>query len=95
MRFATLAILSSAAFAAAQSSECEAQNILDACKATIQSQIDKCGGNDYICLCDNYTNMLTCYNNCPNDENKSTVQNQVTAYCVAAAPYVFNAPAAE
>lgn len=99
MRFTSALVLAAAAgLAAAQtktnaaptqsatSSSCDAQNILDTCKAGIQSQIDACTGNDYMCLCDNYTNLLTCYNNCPNDPVKSSVQNQVTQYCLAASP---------
>jgi hypothetical protein len=94
MRFATLAILASAAVVTAQTStasaggddKCDAQNIVDACKATIQTEVDKCKGNDWICLCDNYTNLLTCYNNCPDSAEKSPVQNQVTQFCNAAAP---------
>jgi hypothetical protein len=61
-------------------------SILDTCKEGIQKQIDACKGNDWMCLCDNYTNFLTCYNNCPNDAGKSPVQNQVTQFCAAAAP---------
>jgi len=34
-------------------------SIVDACKKTIQAQIDSCAGNDWICLCDQYTNLLT------------------------------------
>lgn len=96
MRFAAVAILASAAAVAAQTSSpvptstgektCDAQNIVDACKATIQTEIDKCKGNDWMCLCDNYTNLLTCYNNCPDSAEKSPVQNQVTQFCNAAAP---------
>jgi hypothetical protein len=95
MRFAAVALLASAAAVTAQSttaaaggdkSGCAAQNIVDACKATIQTEIDKCEGNDWMCLCDNYTNLLTCYNNCPDSEEKAPVQNQVTQFCNAAAP---------
>lgn len=97
MRFAAAAlILVSASVAVAQttsaaapqptSSECEAQNIVDACREGIQKQIDGCEGNDFICLCDNYTNLLTCYNNCPNSNERPPVQNQVTQFCLAAAP---------
>ncbi|KAF2690763.1 hypothetical protein K458DRAFT_412108 [Lentithecium fluviatile CBS 122367] len=98
MRFAAAFALAAASFVVAQttthaapsasatSSSCDAQNILDTCKGTQQTQIDKCEGNDWMCLCDNYTNLLTCYNNCPNDPVKSSVQNQVTQFCAAAAP---------
>lgn len=99
MRFAAaFALLSAASLAAAQtttaagssptgsSSECQAQNIVDACRAGIETQIEKCEGTDWICLCDNYSNLLTCYNNCPDSNERPPVQNQVTQYCNAAAP---------
>jgi len=96
MRFASaLALLVSVSFAAAQSqtgaaapkaTSCNAQNIVDACVAGIKTQIDTCTANDWICLCQNYQNLLTCYNNCPDSVEKSPVQNQVTSYCGAAAP---------
>ena len=61
-------------------------SIVDACKTSIQGQIDDCKDNDWICLCAQYTNLLTCYNNCPNSPDRSPVQNEVTQYCNAAAP---------
>ena len=95
MRFAiaSLALLGAAAAqtttsaAAAQSTNaCAAQNIVDACREGIQKQVDACKANDWMCLCDNYTNLLTCYNNCPDSNERPPVQNQVTSYCNAAAP---------
>jgi hypothetical protein len=96
MQLTTPLVLFAASLAAAQTTtnapptstgkSCAAQNILDTCKEGIQKQIDTCKGNDWMCLCDNYTNLLTCYNNCPDDLGKSPVQNQVTQFCAAAAP---------
>ncbi|OCK75998.1 hypothetical protein K432DRAFT_385777 [Lepidopterella palustris CBS 459.81] len=108
MRFTTaLVLLVSAGFAAAQStvasaatpsssasSTCQAQNIVDACIASIQPQINACAGNDWICLCQQYQNLLTCYNNCPGLPEKATVQNQVTSFCTAAAPLLSSSAAA-
>jgi len=75
--------------AAPKSTSCDAQNIVDACKQTQQTQIDNCSATDWICLCQNYQNLLTCYNNCPDDTtNRAPVQSQVTAYCAAAAPLI-------
>jgi len=105
MRFSTaVAVLASAGFAAAQTTlssaapkatgACDAQNIVDACVAGIQPQIAACGGNDWICLCQQYTNLLTCYNNCPGSSEGVTVQQQVTSYCGAAAPLISSSLAA-
>ncbi|KAF2127054.1 hypothetical protein P153DRAFT_57303 [Dothidotthia symphoricarpi CBS 119687] len=90
MRYATaIAVVLSVAttFVAAQSS-CAAQTILDACIDGYQSRIASCqrNGNDYICLCDVYRDVLVCYNNCPDSTDKPSVQNTVTSYCLAADP---------
>jgi len=105
MRFITaLAVLASASYAAAQTAtssaipaatgKCDAQNIVDACVAGIKPQIQACGGNDWMCLCTQYTNLLTCYNNCPGIPEQAPVQNQVTSFCTAAAPLFSSSSAA-
>ncbi|KAL1646975.1 hypothetical protein SLS61_007572 [Didymella pomorum] len=82
--FAGLAAFATSAFAA----DCAAQNIVDACVSGYKGRIDACNknGNDWICLCDVYTDVLTCYNNCPDSNERSPVQNQVTSFCTAAEP---------
>jgi hypothetical protein len=85
----TLLLAGAAAFAStALAADCAAQNIVDACVTGYQARIDACNkkGNDWICLCDVYTDVLTCYNNCPDSNERSPVQNQVTSYCTAAEP---------
>ncbi|KAK7732803.1 hypothetical protein SLS57_000746 [Botryosphaeria dothidea] len=96
MRFSVAAaVLASAGFVAAQSStssassststsSCQAANIVTACVDGYKSRTEGCGGNDWDCLCSVYTDLLTCYNNCPNDPTRSSVQNQVTQFCNAA-----------
>lgn len=73
---------------AASDDKCNAQNIVDACVSGYQDRIAGCqkNSNDWICLCDVYTDVLTCYNNCPDSNEKPPVQNQVTQYCTAAQP---------
>lgn len=72
----------------ALAADCAAQNIVDACVEGYEPRIEKCqaNGNDWICLCDVYRDVLTCYNNCPDSNEKSPVQNQVTSFCTAAEP---------
>ncbi|KAL6707197.1 hypothetical protein ACN47E_004744 [Coniothyrium glycines] len=90
MRFSTAVALvfsATAGFAAAQE-KCAAQTILDTCVAGYQTRIDDCNekGNDYICLCNVYKDVLVCYNNCPDSNARPPVQNQVTQFCQAAEP---------
>lgn len=63
-------------------------SIVDTCVAGYQSRIDACNkkGNDFICLCDVYRDVLVCYNNCPDSPDRPPVENTVTSYCNAAEP---------
>ncbi|KAL4930098.1 GPI anchored serine-threonine rich protein [Aspergillus undulatus] len=65
-------------------SDCPAQNILDACVDSISGQLDDCGANEWDCLCTQTENLLTCYNNCPNDPARYGINQQRTSYCNAA-----------
>ena len=89
MRSSSLFLAVVASFASsALAADCAAQNIVDACVSGYKNRIDACNknGNDWICLCDVYTDVLTCYNNCPDSNERSPVQNQVTSFCTAAEP---------
>ncbi|KAI9853281.1 MAG: hypothetical protein M1824_001448 [Vezdaea acicularis] len=44
---------------AASTSSCQAQNILDTCLATTKAIVADCAPNDYACLCQKYTDVLT------------------------------------
>ncbi|EED23963.1 GPI anchored serine-threonine rich protein [Talaromyces stipitatus ATCC 10500] len=90
MRFCTtIAALLTIGLAAAHSrrAACAAQNILDACLATEQAQLQACGVNDWSCLCEQSNNVLTCYNNCPGDDGHFGAQQRMTSYCNAAKAY--------
>ncbi|KAI5813395.1 hypothetical protein BZA77DRAFT_321413 [Pyronema omphalodes] len=76
------AVALSAAAVSAQVKECDAQNILDACKAQYEPRLAACSGNDWECYCTEATNLQTCYNVCPNVD-KSGVSSQVVSYCGA------------
>ncbi|CBF87688.1 hypothetical protein AN1338.2 [Aspergillus nidulans FGSC A4] len=66
------------------SSTCLAQNILDTCLESVQGRVDACGANEWRCLCDETTSLLTCYDNCPDDGGRNGVAQQRTSYCNAA-----------
>ncbi|KAI9376812.1 hypothetical protein BJX61DRAFT_538508 [Aspergillus egyptiacus] len=77
----------STATATQSASGCAAQNILDACIDSIQIQVDACGPNEWECLCEQTNNLLTCYNNCPEDSGRFGVEQQKTSYCNAAGAF--------
>ncbi|KAF1955585.1 hypothetical protein CC80DRAFT_87300 [Byssothecium circinans] len=94
--FAAFAVLSaslaaaqstSAASAAPSSGVC-AMNIVENCVDQYKKRVDGCNAkpNDFICLCSEYQNYLTCYNNCPSSPDRSPIQNSATQYCEAAKP---------
>lgn len=58
--------------AASSSSTCGAQPVLEQCLITTQGYIDLCQSTDYNCLCAKYNDLLTCFNNCPNDSRQSS-----------------------
>ncbi|CCX34957.1 hypothetical protein FPQ18DRAFT_350791 [Pyronema domesticum] len=76
------AVALSAAAVSAQVKECDAQNILDACKSQYEPRLAACTGNDWECYCTEATNLKQCYNVCPNVD-KSGVSSQVVSYCGA------------
>ncbi|KAF2759834.1 hypothetical protein EJ05DRAFT_474889 [Pseudovirgaria hyperparasitica] len=85
--FVAALVASAASFVAAQDANCEAENIVEACLPSVQIRIDACDSQDWRCQCDTYQQLLTCYDNCPNDARKPSVQNQVTQFCAAASAY--------
>ncbi|RLL97258.1 hypothetical protein CFD26_101175 [Aspergillus turcosus] len=66
---------------------CEAQNIVDACLASMKPQLNACGPNDWKCLCEQSNNVLTCYNNCPKSPDRFGAEQTKQSYCNAAAAY--------
>ncbi|KAF3935308.1 hypothetical protein ABW19_dt0206732 [Dactylella cylindrospora] len=69
----------------ADGSQCAAESILEACLSTQVSRRDACGSEDWVCLCPIQNDLVTCYNNCPNDTRLPHEQSKATSYCAAAA----------
>ncbi|KAI5209390.1 hypothetical protein E4T39_00697 [Aureobasidium subglaciale] len=89
MRFILIAILAGIDLAAAQStSTCAAQSVLNLCVSQQQASTSRCGPTDYDCLCQGYTTLVVCYNNCPNDAGAFTASQNKIQYCQAASQYV-------
>ncbi|KAL2115536.1 hypothetical protein VTJ04DRAFT_9791 [Mycothermus thermophilus] len=74
-----LALLAGTAVAASE--ECGADYIVEACLSSEKAKLAACKHDDYVCKCENWKNIVTCYNNCPNDERKHTDQGQVDIFC--------------
>ncbi|CAD0106629.1 unnamed protein product [Aureobasidium uvarum] len=98
MQFSSLALLAATfGIAAAQSSttsavssstsSCPAQNVLNLCVSQQTAANTQCGPTDYDCLCTGYTNLLVCYNQCPNDPNAFGASQNKVQYCQAASQY--------
>ncbi|PWW78734.1 hypothetical protein C7212DRAFT_309159 [Tuber magnatum] len=64
---------------------CDAYVIVETCVSQSTPRVNACPPNDYSCLCIEYTSLLTCYNNCPMDNNSSGIKSSVTSFCNAAA----------
>ncbi|KAI3318019.1 hypothetical protein HD806DRAFT_353394 [Xylariaceae sp. AK1471] len=73
--------------AATTTTECQAQGILDACLETTQGYLSLCESQDWGCLCDKYTAIMTCFANCPNDSRRYSIDSQRQLYCSNASAY--------
>ncbi|AEO64528.1 uncharacterized protein THITE_2110760 [Thermothielavioides terrestris NRRL 8126] len=75
-----LAVLASSA-AAQTSSACAADYIVEACLTSEKAKLAACQNTDYVCQCNEYQNMITCFNNCPNDPREKDVAGQRDIFC--------------
>ncbi|ORY93477.1 hypothetical protein BCR43DRAFT_527023 [Syncephalastrum racemosum] len=60
---------------------CADQTVFDQCKKNEQNYLDTCTNNDFACLCKWQTAMVSCWNSCPDDQEKGTQQALQTTYC--------------
>ncbi|KAJ2734573.1 hypothetical protein IW152_002230 [Coemansia sp. BCRC 34962] len=71
-------------------SSCRAQNILDACLSMQNKQFKMCNYDNWECKCLSQKKILTCYDNCPDAENRTLQEMQVQIYCAALGGREFN-----
>jgi len=76
------------ASSSSSTSTCQAEDILQACLKSTQPMLQGCSSNDWSCLCTQSINVLTCYNNCPNDPGAVGAGQTKQSYCNAASAYV-------
>ncbi|KAL2022005.1 hypothetical protein VTK56DRAFT_6245 [Thermocarpiscus australiensis] len=75
-----VAVLASAA-AAQTTSTCAADYIVEACLSGERAKLANCQTGDYDCQCNQWKNIITCFNNCPNDPRKFENQGQMQIFC--------------
>ncbi|OJD21061.1 hypothetical protein ACJ73_07602 [Blastomyces percursus] len=58
--------------------------MLRTCLKSTTIILQDCPAQDWDCLCTQYGNVLTCYNNCPTDPGRFAVESSKVANCNAA-----------
>ncbi|POS87668.1 hypothetical protein EPUL_001806 [Erysiphe pulchra] len=66
---------------------CAAQAVLDTCISSTTAIATSCALTDYACLCQKNSDILTCFNNCPNDPRLAGVRSTQASYCANASAY--------
>ncbi|KAF7712763.1 Uncharacterized protein PECH_007337 [Penicillium ucsense] len=94
MRFAAtrlpLLIAATASVVVGQTSNsktCAAQNVVDRCVQDMQFQLEGCDTYDFACQCTRSTNVVDCYNNCPDLIASTTAQSIRQQNCANAKAY--------
>lgn len=87
MKSVFIALTAFAAAAIAADSECAADYILKACLSSETAKLSNCGTNDWNCKCYAHENILTCFNNCPNDDSLNQWEGQKQIFCGYASQY--------
>ncbi|KAK2625189.1 hypothetical protein QTJ16_005558 [Diplocarpon rosae] len=74
----------SAPAAAATTSACGAQPVLEQCLGSTELIAAACAATDYNCLCQKWTDVVVCFNVCPDDTRLAGLQNTKDSYCAYA-----------
>ncbi|KAK4126684.1 hypothetical protein N657DRAFT_566934 [Parathielavia appendiculata] len=81
-----LAVLASCAMAQTTTG-CAANYIVEACLSSENAKLNSCGREEWECLCQQWKNIITCYNNCPNDPRQHESAGQRDIFCGYASQY--------
>ncbi|KAK0644525.1 hypothetical protein B0T16DRAFT_198015 [Cercophora newfieldiana] len=87
MKAVLLSLAFFASAAVAQTTACAADYIVEACLGTENGKLASCATTDYVCRCNAFGNILTCFNNCPNDVRRFDYQGQQQIFCGYASQY--------
>ncbi|PBP18625.1 hypothetical protein BUE80_DR010604 [Diplocarpon rosae] len=70
--------------ASASTSACGAQPVLEQCLGSTELIAAACAATDYNCLCQKWTDVVVCFNVCPDDTRLAGLQNTKDSYCAYA-----------
>ncbi|KAL2758145.1 hypothetical protein ACRALDRAFT_1061371 [Sodiomyces alcalophilus JCM 7366] len=76
-----ITLLAGALAVSAQSNQCDALHIVEACLEGQNQRFTACANDDWDCKCHAAEAIATCYNNCPSDPRASSARGQVTIHC--------------
>ncbi|KAN0108334.1 hypothetical protein V8E51_008076 [Hyaloscypha variabilis] len=71
----------------ATSTACAAQPVMDSCYASTSAIAQACATTDYSCLCSKWNDVLTCFDQCPNDPRYAATAASHATYCNDLAAY--------
>ncbi|KAJ5880689.1 uncharacterized protein N7473_011742 [Penicillium subrubescens] len=69
------------------SSKCAAQKVVDQCIQNMKFQLENCATYDWDCQCISSTNVVDCYNNCPEHPDRIGAQTIRQQNCANARAY--------
>jgi hypothetical protein len=81
-----LAVMASSAMAQTTAA-CGADYIVESCLTSEKAKLASCKDREWNCLCANWKNILTCYDNCPNDTRQPIDAGNRDLYCGYASQY--------
>ncbi|KAJ5689694.1 hypothetical protein N7462_004086 [Penicillium macrosclerotiorum] len=67
--------------------KCAAQKVVDQCVFTMKFQLENCATYDWDCLCTSSTNVVGCYNNCPESPDRLGAEQIRQQNCANAKAY--------
>ncbi|KAL1929045.1 hypothetical protein VTP01DRAFT_2104 [Rhizomucor pusillus] len=78
------ALVSLAGLASAQTANCAAAVVFNQCLQNEDNYLKGCKDQDYACLCKWSKAKFSCWDNCPNDNQRGIQESLVQTYCSVA-----------
>ncbi|KAM7221346.1 hypothetical protein V8F06_003314, partial [Rhypophila decipiens] len=87
MKSVFVALAAFAAAALAANEDCQALYIVEACLEGEERKLADCRDQDWDCKCNQHINILTCFNNCPQDTRINQWTGQKQIFCSYASQF--------